>query len=116
MACQSICWEAANANLSSRVLPALLCSPPLAQQVQDWYLPEIPPFIKGDTTLQIKSSSNERDQNHQPALKVQAGPWRPYETPGLYFQKEGAKVTFGDPLLMMPKGRSQTTLLRHHRS
>lgn len=24
--------------------------------------------------------------------------------PGLYFQKEGAKVTFGDALMVMPKG------------
>lgn len=55
--------------------------------------------------LQIKSSYNERDQNHLPTLKAQAGLWKSYETPSLYFQKERAKVTFGDPLLMMPKGK-----------
>lgn len=70
-------------------------------------------------TLQTKSSYNQREQNHLPTLKAQAGPWRSYETPGLYFQKERAKVTFGDPLLMMAKGSEAhgppVVLSRHHR-
>lgn len=55
------------------LFPAPLCSLLL---LSECHLPEIPTFIKCDTTLQIKSSCNEKDQNHLPTLKAQAGPQR----------------------------------------